>query len=813
LLPTTADDISRWNGAYYKIITPAYVLQLEAPDGTVTPSITATGGFGSADTVDFQSLKGNSVTADIRTGFASLLNGLTPHSQSLSMVSATVADSPSGIPVDITGMENIIGSDGNDSLTGDDVANALGGGDGLDTLNGGLGNDYLDGGPGADLLDGGDGQDLLDGGLGADVLKGGNDSDAYFVDDTNDIVVEGATEGSSDRVYASVNYSLATGVYVEILSTSDDQGTEPLTLAGNEFDNHLIGNAGVNVLYGMGGSDVLEGLGGDDSYVVDTQLDQVIELAGGGYDTIFSPVSYVLAAGTEVEALSTLDRNGTQAIDFTGNEFGNALYGNAAADKLTGGGGNDVLDGGAGADTMIGGIGDDTYIVDSAGDVVTENAGEGTDEIRTSITGYVLTAPNVENLTFIGTGPGDIRGNASNNVLSGGTGNDFLRMQDGGNDTAYGGDGNDAFYFGAAYTTADSVDGGAGSDQLALQGNYSGGVTMGIMTGVETLVAMTHSDARFGGGSANPYSYLIVAPDAAVAAGTQLKVNASTLEAGENLTFNGSAETDGTFFIYGGKGVDTLTGGAGADVFFFAEDGRFAATDHVDGGGGSDQMVLRGNYSLTLSGSSLVNVETVVLMSGSDARFYSAGTPFSYDITTADDTVAAGETMTFNGGQLSASEMLHFDGSLETNGSFRLFGGSAADVIKGGAGNDLIYGGLGADQLTGGGGADTFRYQGAAESTAMALDVIQDFVSGSDKLDLGRVDANSLVAGDQAFSFIGAAAFSAHGAASAGELRVFQSQGTWFVAGDTDGDGTADLLISLHLGNGSAAPVVSDIFL
>jgi Ca2+-binding RTX toxin-like protein len=362
-----------------------------------------------------------------------------------------------------------------------------------------------------------------------------------------------------------------------------------------------------------------------------------------------------------------------------------------------------------------------------------------------------------------------------------------------GDDTILGGDGNDAVYFGAAFTAADKVDGGAGKDVVALQGDYSAGVTLGAdsLVNVETLTILTHSDARFGGGSPTPFNYNLTVVDATVAAGTQLIVNASTLEAGENLSFDAHLETDGSFFIYGGKGIDALTGGSGADVFFFAEDGRFAPSDHIDGGAGNDILVLRGNYNLTLAAGSLLNVETVTLMSGSDARFYAAGADFNYAIATDDSTVAAGATMTFNGGGLHATETLHFDGSAETNGAFRVFGGAGADVITGGGGADLIFGGLGADLLKGGGGADVFRYQGIGESTASAMDKILDFASG-DHIDMSRAGH---------FAFIGSAAFGGH----AGELRVENSSGNvWLVQGDADGDGRADFVLQVTVADGHA---------
>ena len=74
-----------------------------------------------------------------------------------------------------------------------------------------------------------------------------------------------------------------------------------------------------------------------------------------------------------------------------------------------------------------------------------------------------------------------------------------------------------------------------------------------------------------------------------------------------------------------------------------------------------------------------------------------------------------------------------------------------------------------------------------------APDKILDFEVGVDKIDVSSIDANSTVGSDQAFSFIGSAAFS-H---TAGELRAELVSGVWHVAGDIDGNGAADFAILL----------------
>jgi hypothetical protein len=89
-----------------------------------------------------------------------------------------------------------------------------------------------------------------------------------------------------------------------------------------------------------------------------------------------------------------------------------------------------------------------------------------------------------------------------------------------------------------------------------------------------------------------------------------------------------------------------------------------------------------------------------------------------------------------------------------------------------------------------------------------------DFTHNVDKLDLSSIDANSFSAGDQAFSFLGSAAFSGTGAASAGQLRAFQANAAtnlWQVEGDINGDGIADFVLQLFVASGQSI-TVADFF-
>jgi len=566
-------------------------------------------------------------------------------------------------------------------------------------------------------------------------------------------------------------------------------------LDGGDGDDLVRGGAGDDVLRLSGlGDDFASGGAGDDTLIVD------FSESWTSVDSSWGPIANADAGGFD----GGFQDEGWRQVTYTSIERF-IVTGGLADDHLVTADGDDSIDGGCGDDVMAGGRGNDVYRVDSLGDVVVELAGEGIDEIRTGLGRYVLAA-NVENLYATSDVDHDFRGNAGNNVILGGAGSDFLRLQDGGYDKAIGGAGNDVFYFGATYGYRDMVDGGAGKDQLALQGDYSSMTTLDADS-VESVALLPGSDTRFGDTAGNLYSYNIRAWEPLVGAGETVVIDANRLRVGENFNFDGSAETDGAFFIYGGRGTDTLTGGAMNDTFYFGENKQFGATDRVDGGsGGIDQLGLRGNYTIVFGAAQLTSIESIGLVSAMDTRFGSAGTTYQYNLTMNDANLAAGARMTIDAAPLRAGETLTFDGSAESDGSFRIFGGAGNDVIKGGAQADSLTGGLGGDSLTGGGGNDLFIYRSVAESTLSGRDSIRDFTTG-DRIDFSRIDANADAAGDQAFMFVGSAAFTG----TAGELRAFLAGEKWTVQGDVNGDGVADFEVTVVVSD--AHPIVGSDFI
>jgi Ca2+-binding RTX toxin-like protein len=395
---------------------------------------------------------------------------------------------------------NAVGNSAANEILGNDGDNRIDGGAGADAMTGGLGDDiyvvdndgdvvteaadggfdtvsgarnivlvqniealaltgtggYAGTGNGLDnLLTGNAGANTLDGGAGADTLAGGLGNDTYVIDQAGDVVVEALNEGI-DLVRSAVSYTL--GANVERLTLT---GAAAIDGTGNELANLITGNAAGNRLDGGIGADTMTGGLGDDLYIVDDGADIVTEAANGGTDTVLSSATYTLS--TNVERLTLV---GAGIINATGNTGANLLTGNAA---------DNILDGKSGADTLVGGLGNDTYVIDQAGDVAIEAAGEGVDTVRSSTT-YTL-AENIENLSLTGSsninGTGNLLdnslvGNAGVNRLVGAEGMDILDGV-GGNDILTGGADADVFVFRAGYgrdTITDLTLVGPGADLI-----------------------------------------------------------------------------------------------------------------------------------------------------------------------------------------------------------------------------------------------------------------------------------------------------------------------------------------------------------
>jgi Ca2+-binding RTX toxin-like protein len=367
------------------------------------------------------------------------------------------------------GNDTIFGLGGNDLILGGSGADTIDGGSGTDTssysdsfagvtvnLNNGTGFggtaegdtltsiENLTGSAHNDFLIGNDGNNVLTGLEGSDVLKGGGGADTLFGDSGSDTLKGGGgadTLNGGSGIDTADYFDSGAGVFISLITDTaawgDAEGDELNSIEnvnGSAFDDHLWGNDGVNVLQGRDGEDSLKGFGGNDT----------------------------LHGGDDNDHLYGMDGDDT-------------LRGDDGNDTLEGGANNDTLIGGAGSDTMIGGLGNDSYYVDSAGDVVTEVAGEGTDVVFSTLFSYTL-ANNVETLSLStstnsgvqGTGnamSNTIFGNLNDNVLDGGAGSDALS----------GLGGNDTFVFHAGQANGDVVyefngNGAAAGDVLRFEG-------------------------------------------------------------------------------------------------------------------------------------------------------------------------------------------------------------------------------------------------------------------------------------------------------------------------------------------------------
>ena len=386
--------------------------------------------------------------------------------------------------------DTIYGDDGNDTLLGGTGADYIRGDwgwgldpTGADSIDGGDGNDTLLGGAANDTVKGGAGNDSLNGGTGDDSMEGGLGDDSYIIDSALDVVKELNSAGldtvySALAIYALTNYvetlvlngagsQTGIGNYLDNLILG--QGGGGNRLEGVSGNDSLVGGSGNDTLIGGSGIDTMVGALGDDQYNVGATTDQIIELVGGGVDSVDSSVNFYVLPDN-VENLTHQMAVGVQTG--RGNALDNRLVGAGAADDFNGNNGNDSITGAGGNDTLRGGIGNDTISGDSGNDSLA--GGEGNDSLSGSSGDDILDGNN---------GFDFLSGGSGNDSLTGGSGNDTLNG-DPGNDTLLGGDGND------------SLSGGSGDDILLGNG---GNDTISGSAGVDVLSGLAGNDSLFAG--------------------------------------------------------------------------------------------------------------------------------------------------------------------------------------------------------------------------------------------------------------------------------------------------------------------------
>ena len=568
-------------------------------------------------------------------------------------------------------------------------------------------------------------------------------------DGTFDYDPNGVFDPTPDAASGAVNQPDQDSFTYELVGGS--QATVTVTINGVDTDDTLLGTAGADTLDGGTGADDMSGLAGDDIYYVDNAGDVVHEAVGEGNDRVATSVSYTLAAGSEVERLDARDLSATTSLTLTGNEFANTIIGNNGDNILDGAGGNDTLGGQDGHDILIGGTGDDvmngnggndTYYVDSSADSVSEAVGEGNDRIAASASYMLDATAEVETLEAVNlssTNAMDLAGNDFANTI---IGNDGVNILYGGGDAdvLVGLGGGDYLVGG---TGVDTMYGGAGDDTYYVDDS---GDVVGELTneGFDRIAATV--------------SYILdTNSEVEVLEATNLSsTNAMDLtgnDGGNTITGN-----DGANIIRGNGGDDVLSGAGGDDILIGG-----AGDDTMGGGGGNDTFY----------------VDDV-----GDIVYEAVGEGF--------DRIATSVNVTL--GSAQGIELLEAVNSADTT-ALTLIGNELDNTIVGNAGANIINGGDGDDILAGLGGADQFQF-----TTALGpdnVDVIADFVSGSDKIVLENAIFDQLVTGA-----LPGGLFHVGAAASADDQRIIYDSATGNLYYDVDGTGpTAQVLFATLLGH------------
>ncbi len=551
---------------------------------------------------------------------------------------------------------------------------------------------------------------------------------------------------------------------------------------GGSGNDTLNGNDGDDVITSSGGVDTIDGGAGSDRLIINAFLFDEAILTHGTDGS---------GSMTSIGSGDSITWSNIENITYTGSPLNDIVTLGNGSHVVNLGSSQDILRVSTGQIFANGGIGsNDQIFFSSSTSGVTFDLGTG------AIAGMTLSGNAINFEAVTGSDFGDsLTGAIETNALHGGAGNDLLDSGARVGDLALtGGSGDDIFVVRSGVTPI--ISDTSGTDRVETD---TASFTLPIdienleYFGSATLIGTGNSVANviIGGGMGDTLNGL---------------GGDDTLggEAGNDLLEGGN----GNDRLNGGSGVDTMNGGAGNDILVVNVSGDIAS-----GGDGIDtvqfvtsifaaytaQADVENFSSANVFVNATLNALDNIYGGGADQDVIFAGA--------GNDTLyGRGQADTLSG-QDGNDRLFGGDGNdalVGGNGSDFIYGGADIDDINGGADNDTIYGEAGNDRIIGGGGsdlmhggagADRFDINSLGETSNIlaASDRILDFNQAQgDVINLFGMDANTLVADNQAFTFIGTAAFSA-----AGQLRYEVANGRTVVSGDVNGDGVGDFFIRL----------------
>jgi Ca2+-binding RTX toxin-like protein len=519
--------------------------------------------------------------------------------------------------------------------------------------------------------------------------------------------------------------------------------------------------------------EVSDGAGGTDTVVVNVTVNAVNDAP-----VIDEDASDLAAAGDE----DTVITGSILAADVDGDMLSYALAAEGAPVNGT------VTFDGMGGYTYTPAAdynGSDSFTVE-----VSDGAG-GTDTVVVNVTVNPVDDITEGNDTLTGTAGNDTINALGGNDIVNALGGDDLITGGAGNDTLDGGMGNDTFVFSFGTDGSDRLIDGLGNDTIEVLDSSAStisyrrsGTDLVMERGAGKIVVQD----QFGAADSRIETLSTLSGDFSLmtgftgTAGNEIFVGTS---AGQNIMAGGGNDivvaAAGNDTITGGEGNDRILGGTGNDryVFSFATDGRDTISEAGGGGGDTLQILDRDLSEMGIRRSGTV---VVIEDPDSDNRIVIED-HFSGIATNRIEFVEANDGIRF-----------FKTGLVGTATSDVIVGASGAETISGGGGNDIIVGGGSKDALYGGAGADVFLFAQVSDSTAAAAgrDTIYDFSTAQgDKIGLAGIDANTLLAGNNAFTFVGLGA-----TAGAGTLSFSFGGANTLVQADVDGGG-ADFSILL----------------